>query len=56
HECNTCSQNFKRAEHLARHLLTHSGLRPFQCSRCPKAFSRLDALKRHGKVHLSTPP
>jgi uncharacterized Zn-finger protein len=42
-----CTKSFKRNEHLARHILTHSGVKPFVCTRCPRNFSRLDTLQRH---------
>jgi uncharacterized Zn-finger protein len=49
--CNFCEMSFKRSEHLSRHVLTHTKVKPFGCEGCEKQFSRLDALKRHFKRH-----
>ena len=56
HTCDTCEKSFKRSEHLARHLLRHSGEKPYCCETCHRSFSRNDALKRHLKIHTSLPP
>ena len=50
--CETCSESFRRTEHLLRHKLTHSKQKPFGCLVCPKSFARRDAMQRHGKIHL----
>jgi hypothetical protein len=49
--CSVCQKTFRRVEHLNRHLLTHSNIKPFQCSRCKKSFTRNDTLRRHGLIH-----
>lgn len=46
-ECPVCFRQYKRREHLARHLSSHSSERPFQCSSCERTFQRLDVLRRH---------
>ncbi|KAL2919962.1 hypothetical protein HK105_200028 [Polyrhizophydium stewartii] len=51
HACGHCAAAFQRAEHLDRHVLTHSGARPFACARCARGFARLAALQRHVKMH-----
>lgn len=38
--CEFCGELFQRREHLSRHRLRHSGLRPFRCTACAKSFSR----------------
>ncbi|ENN70593.1 hypothetical protein YQE_12768, partial [Dendroctonus ponderosae] len=47
YKCTLCSSSFKRASHLSRHQLVHTGERPFACDQCDKAFSRHDKLKNH---------
>ncbi|KAH8204409.1 hypothetical protein TruAng_001460 [Truncatella angustata] len=39
-KCEECGQVFSKAEHLARHIRSHTKERPFQCSLCGKAYSR----------------
>ena len=47
----SCGRLFKRAEHLKRHLRTHTMERPYQCDRCHKRFSRSDNLNQHLRIH-----
>ena len=35
-----CSKSFMRKEHLNRHLVTHTGVRPFKCNVCKRSFTR----------------
>ncbi|XP_050297846.1 MDS1 and EVI1 complex locus protein EVI1-A-like [Anthonomus grandis grandis] len=47
YKCTLCPASFKRASHLTRHQLVHTGERPYACNQCDKAFSRHDKLKHH---------
>ncbi|KAF4414728.1 hypothetical protein FACUT_14015 [Fusarium acutatum] len=38
--CDHCGERFQRREHRDRHVLRHTGLKPFQCNICSKSFSR----------------
>ncbi|KIL88334.1 hypothetical protein FAVG1_08413 [Fusarium avenaceum] len=38
--CDHCGETFQRREHRDRHVLRHTGLKPFQCHVCSKSFSR----------------
>ncbi|KAF2678458.1 C2H2 transcription factor-like protein [Lentithecium fluviatile CBS 122367] len=49
HTCRYCSRSFKRAEHLTRHLRTHTREKPFVCH-CGAAFTRRDLLTRHWRI------
>ncbi|THH30464.1 hypothetical protein EUX98_g3722 [Antrodiella citrinella] len=48
----SCGRMFARAEHLKRHLRTHTLERPYQCTKCRKRFSRSDNLNQHFRTHL----
>ncbi|KAK6980263.1 zinc finger protein 664 [Biomphalaria glabrata] len=60
-QCETClkeftySQNLKRHQ-LKKHLLVHSGERPYKCKICDKAFSQSSALKYHFRIHSGEKP
>ncbi|KAH7303610.1 hypothetical protein B0I35DRAFT_517261 [Stachybotrys elegans] len=65
--CPRCEKPYKRITTLKRHLLKHTGDRPYRCVLCRDTFSRSDILKRHfqkcsirrgnptGASHLSHP-
>lgn len=46
-ECPHCIKTYLHLKHLKRHLLRHTGERPYQCHLCKDTFSRSDILKRH---------
>ncbi|KAL2029127.1 hypothetical protein VTO58DRAFT_110157 [Aureobasidium pullulans] len=48
--CPHCGRTFKRTEHLARHVRTHTKEKPFPCE-CGAAFGRRDLLTRHRRVN-----
>ncbi|MCJ1437834.1 hypothetical protein MMC27_007221 [Xylographa pallens] len=45
--CPHCNKTYLHAKHLKRHLLRHTGDRPYSCILCNDTFSRSDILKRH---------
>ncbi|RHZ61325.1 uncharacterized protein CDV56_105916 [Aspergillus thermomutatus] len=47
--CVHCGRNFRRTEHLERHIRTHTKEKPFVCF-CGAAFTRRDLLKRHTRI------
>ncbi|KAL4778728.1 hypothetical protein BJX76DRAFT_362465 [Aspergillus varians] len=46
HACPQCQRQFRRLEHLQRHVRTHTKERPYPCA-CGVSFTRRDLLKRH---------
>ncbi|KAK7603256.1 hypothetical protein V9T40_003255 [Parthenolecanium corni] len=45
--CQYCHYMFRRQSHLTRHVLIHTGEKPFKCNQCDERFSRSDKLKLH---------
>ena len=43
--CDICSQSFKSAKYLHRHLVIHTDM--FKCKKCKYCFSRKDSLHKH---------
>ncbi|KAE8737739.1 hypothetical protein FOCC_FOCC016794 [Frankliniella occidentalis] len=56
HVCVTCGSRFKRAAHLSRHVLLHTGELPYGCGRCSARFRRRDHLLLHERRHASERP
>lgn len=49
-QCEYCGTETLR-QHMARHMLIHSGEKPWQCSECDAVYYRKDKLKEHMKKH-----
>lgn len=49
HICGVCGRLFARREHVRRHVLSHTGEKPFKCADCARKFARRDLLSRHRK-------
>lgn len=50
YECHLCPGKFHDKSKLARHLCTHSGLKPFPCPSCDKKFTDKSYLNQHLKT------
>lgn len=55
-KCHICDQQFLHRCHLKRHLITHTGEKPFRCELCDMQFSRNYHLKRHIQTHTGAKP
>lgn len=51
HLCPNCGREFPHSSALKRHLVIHSGKRPFKCFICGRGFTQDGNLKTHMKVH-----
>ncbi|KAL2784905.1 hypothetical protein BJX66DRAFT_343579 [Aspergillus keveii] len=47
----SCRKSYNRADHLIRHVRSHTREKPYVCQVCNKGFSRPDLLKRHAAGH-----
>ncbi|KAJ5653307.1 C6 and C2H2 transcription factor [Penicillium lividum] len=54
YQCGVCKKEYGRADHLIRHVRSHTSDKPFKCDRCGKGFTRIDLLRRHAQGHNST--
>ncbi|XP_017082679.1 zinc finger protein 91 [Drosophila eugracilis] len=50
-KCPSCSLQLSCASSLKRHMIIHTGLKPFKCSECELSFSQREVLKRHMDTH-----
>ncbi|XP_022661114.1 E3 SUMO-protein ligase EGR2-like [Varroa destructor] len=48
--CLVCNYTVKHRRNIYRHILTHTGDKPFQCELCSFRSSRSDKLKHHVKT------
>ncbi|GFY71555.1 ras-responsive element-binding protein 1 [Trichonephila inaurata madagascariensis] len=51
HKCLICSKNLSSASSLDRHMLVHSGERPFTCKICGMSFTTNGNMHRHMRTH-----
>ncbi|KAI6035729.1 hypothetical protein EDC04DRAFT_2704655 [Pisolithus marmoratus] len=57
HKCPVCQATFTRPQHVARHMRSHTGDRPYKCQHCGDQFARSDLLSRHvNKCHANEKP
>lgn len=57
HQCPVCQATFTRPQHVARHMRSHTGDRPYKCQYCGDQFARSDLLSRHvNKCHANEKP
>ncbi|XP_041810253.1 zinc finger protein 770-like [Chelmon rostratus] len=47
HTCPICLKNFVFPYKLKRHMVTHSGIRPYKCNLCSKTFTQRGHLNLH---------
>ena len=55
-KCDICDKFFKESAGLKRHLVIHSGEKPFTCTVCDKSFNDRSILRRHAFTHTERKP
>ncbi|CAN0328572.1 unnamed protein product [Lampetra planeri] len=55
HVCRVCRRALSSASSLDRHMLVHSGERPYRCPVCRQAFTTNGNMHRHMKIHEKEP-
>ncbi|XP_008064083.1 zinc finger protein 770 [Carlito syrichta] len=56
HACTICGKMFPSQSKLDRHVLIHTGQRPFKCVLCSKSFRQSTHLKIHQLTHSEEKP
>ncbi|XP_072320029.1 uncharacterized protein [Eucyclogobius newberryi] len=56
HKCSECGKTFTDKLYLKRHMVRHTGRRPFQCSVCKKRFTQNAHLRKHMRCHTGEKP
>jgi len=51
-QCVVCGRHLSTKQNLERHLLLHTGDRPFTCQHCGRTFTQKTHLKSHMIVHM----
>ncbi|XP_035891167.1 zinc finger protein 70-like [Anopheles stephensi] len=51
HVCEICDKRFTAKKNLTRHLMIHTGEKPFKCDRCDRSFRQAGEIKKHLCLH-----
>lgn len=56
HKCPYCEYSSNLLPRLKRHLIVHTGEKPFACPHCPYSCSRKGNLETHIRIHTGEKP
>ncbi|XP_075153640.1 uncharacterized protein LOC142227153 [Haematobia irritans] len=54
-ECFLCGKKVQSSYNLRRHMMIHTGERPFACDMCDRRFREFSDLKKHRRRHSAEP-
>ena len=54
--CDICKIPFSEKSVLKKHVMTHTGEKPFKCDICGKAFTYKSNLRKHVMTHTGEKP
>lgn len=49
-QCDECDRSFFSRESARKHMVTHTGLKPYKCTHCSMSYSWYNGLKKHVKA------
>lgn len=51
HKCDECSMSFRTPGNLKRHILTHTGEKPFNCPHCDYSCNNIVSVNIYNPSH-----
>jgi len=54
--CTECGKKFTTKQTLERHMMIHTGERPFKCGQCGRGFTNVFSMKQHSITHIEDKP
>ncbi|XP_064542019.1 zinc finger protein Xfin isoform X1 [Drosophila montana] len=55
YQCQACGKKVQSNYNLRRHMMIHTGERPFPCDLCERRFREFSDLKKHRRRHMNDP-
>ena len=56
HHCDSCGKSLSSSSSLQKHMLIHTGEKPYSCDLCGKTFSQASTLNVHRRTHTGEKP